>query len=140
MIVINKESIKLSKDLYLEITMTGTEFDGMLNFGAVEMQNESGRYLLDITDTYGNRETETDSYTLISFFQSDSDEILNLLEDSDYTADFDLPKALTDGVTKFTTDLTVGDEDNAPNASRVTSVKLKKKSDDSFSLEVKVED
>ena len=66
--VISKESIELTKALYLEITMTGTEFDGMLNFGAVEMENESGRYLLGITDTYGNRETETDSYTLISIF------------------------------------------------------------------------
>lgn len=52
---VNQESNEsLHKSLYLEIVLIGSDFDGLLNFGAVEVESSGNKYILDALDTEGN--------------------------------------------------------------------------------------
>lgn len=52
---INQESNEsLHKNLFLETILIGNDFNGLLNFGAVEVESAGKKYILDALDTEGN--------------------------------------------------------------------------------------
>lgn len=135
-------------DLYLEVVLTGNEFDGALEFNTVELEAGGKKYLLDIIDTEGFNHADSENpeqsiYALMSNFESDESETMDVFSDSDeYDFSVDLEKFLKSDDIKAVTNLYRDDleEESIANIGRIKSLSLRSRTQPEFSLPVKQDD
>jgi hypothetical protein len=125
-----KQNIDLRK-FRLCIDLSGNDFDGMLNFGAIVLVNENKKYLMDIVETEGfKQEDAAKGYQLISKFEDDLEETEDMFADMGYDFNQDLKKLLSDPETKAYINLEYhgsGDADlkaSLLNIDRIESMKI----------------
>lgn len=127
---VNQESNEsLHKSLFLEIILSGSDFNGLLNFGAVEVESAGNKYILDALDTEGNPSelNGEEVYRLKTTFSSYEDTKDTFEESYDFSLSL---KEILAGNPTATTNLysesLISDEENAVenNIKRVISMNL----------------
>jgi hypothetical protein len=131
-------------DLYLEVVLSGGEFDGALEFNTVELEAGGKKYLLDTIETEGfnhsDSEDENNSiYVLMSKFETDESETMDVFSDFDeYDFSVNLENFLKSDDIKAVTNLYREDfeKESEANIGRIKSLTLKSRTDSEFSIKV----
>jgi hypothetical protein len=126
----------LLNQLSMIITLSGDDFDGLLNFSAVTLDNGHQTFYLDTRDTVGYEDIDYDEpsdpdstgkpiFVLRSDFISDLAELTDSFEDNEqFSAEHSLIDLLADPNTLATTYLTLSDnkQENAANNANIARI------------------
>ena len=126
----------LLNQLSMIITLSGDNFDGLLNFSAITLDNGSKIFYLDTLDTVGHKDIVHDEpndpnstgkpiFVLRSDFISDLAQLTDSFEDNEqFSAEHSLVDLLGDPNTLATTYLTLSDnkQENAANKSNIDRI------------------
>nr|WP_086937829.1 hypothetical protein [Thaumasiovibrio occultus] len=117
---------EILEDLYLQTDLSGDQFDGYLNLGAVVLTTASGQtFTLDIEDNEGDAQGDS-GYRIISTFTCDAYDIEDLYEQEDnpIAADANLLALLTADDSRLTCEVIEHTDQESIGASKANMARI----------------
>ncbi|MGR5448736.1 hypothetical protein ACP3V3_02885 [Vibrio sp. PNB22_3_1] len=141
------ERNKFQQGLYQKLILSGTEFDGMLNFGTITIygDDQTKPFLLDARQTIGTPSTDENGnpcYELITEFEP-LEETMTMFCDGEFDFEQCLPTLLLNRNPKAVTEVTYCDTDGQAqvdaNVARIRSITLHSVDNPDICVQVKAE-